>query len=647
LWLNFPLISINKAPMGSNPLGFIYVPEFIYITLRCWYTLSWVLGLIQYRNNNLNNVIGIVSDLYWMLIKYVDKIINPLNGYFSYNKWYSNLRMLLDYIFYTWTSTIKDPSERYTPCIDVVPLDNYRVYYRYQSNSKWGINIILYKSKPGSPIFNNLSLKFAIWYDKFNVFQLYDGDKNAKNKNLKWLKDNLGINKSLFNKCFAWGSNNYKHGYDLPAPAVITAGAGKSSIIKEKIKLPIKLKVKVKKDKLNINKNLSFTPAYTRSLKYKKRISDSYNNTSQGYKAQSVPCLKKKGDNNNKVKDKITEKNKTKSRSNKWKFIISEKSRKHIIFGCKGKTYLEKVEAFYKSWWNYYLIRECNTGKILYEYHSYFQKSEINKGKNFHSPFNPPYNKFPRKIREFLNYSNKFLNYSLKNRIGIINDITIDQYTELYSYCNNRVLIQNDILKLNPKDSNIEQYYSFCNNRKVFVGWVSIIRIKGYSFQLNYFNNLIKRYHKEWINMLKNWVVVPNVKLEWNSNTKNKNTAFFPSSLKTKEVSKEVSQISNPKIEETSSLSCNQGIRVISKLGFNLNNELNLPESTIPKKYQNKFNYVKISIKSINIEDHKVRKNFAVNIKMKNKLPWAIKESILFREEREIKEIAKIPAKFR
>jgi hypothetical protein len=33
-------------------------------SLRSNYTLSWVLGLIQYRNNNLNNIIGILSDLY-------------------------------------------------------------------------------------------------------------------------------------------------------------------------------------------------------------------------------------------------------------------------------------------------------------------------------------------------------------------------------------------------------------------------------------------------------------------------------------------------------------------------------------------------------------------------------------------------------
>jgi hypothetical protein len=53
--------------------------------------------------------------------------------------------------------------------------------------------------------------------------------------------------------------------------------------------------------------------------------------------------------NINKMKDKITEKNKTKSRNNKWKFIISEKSRKHIILGCEGKTYLEKLQNFYNT----------------------------------------------------------------------------------------------------------------------------------------------------------------------------------------------------------------------------------------------------------------------------------------------------------
>jgi hypothetical protein len=97
------------------------------------------------------------------------------------------------------------------------------------------------------------------------------------------------------------------------------------------------------------------------------------------------------------------------------------------------------------------------------------------------SRFKPPYEEFPSKINEFLNYSDKFRNYNIENRIGIINDNKIDEYTELYMYFNNGLRVEEnsaDYFKLDydhnnePKyvESNIEQYYSFCNNISVYVG---------------------------------------------------------------------------------------------------------------------------------------------------------------------------------
>jgi hypothetical protein len=98
--------------------------------------------------------------------------------------------------------------------------------------------------------------------------------------------------------------------------------------------------------KLNPNSNLNFeriiSPYSTRIIR------------DDNFMDNVIPKLilteeeKNKGDLK-KVKRKITEKNKTKSRSNKWKYIISEKSRKHIILGCEGKTYFEKLEDFYSS----------------------------------------------------------------------------------------------------------------------------------------------------------------------------------------------------------------------------------------------------------------------------------------------------------
>jgi hypothetical protein len=98
-----------------------------------------------------------------------------------------------------------------------------------------------------------------------------------------------------------------------------------------------------------------------------------------------------------------------------------------------------------------------------------------------YSRFKPPYEEFPDKINEFLNYSDKFQNYNLENTIGIINDNKIDEYTELYLYFNNILKVKetnDDYFKSDyyddnePKyiESNLEQYYSFCNNKNVYVG---------------------------------------------------------------------------------------------------------------------------------------------------------------------------------
>jgi NADH:ubiquinone oxidoreductase subunit H len=493
-----------------------------------WCTISWVLGLIQYRNNNLNSTIGILSDLYCILIKYGDKIINPFNGNFSYTNRYYNLINSDPYLLgdrglnknnklYTWTSKIKDPSERYTPCEEIVPIGNYikvknncflTVLKRYKNF------FLYYKSKPGNPIFDNLSL-----YAKYN----------------KW---------------------------------------------------------------------------------------------------------------------EITEKNKTKSRSNKWKYIISEKSRKHIILGCEGKTYFEKLKNFYNSWWNYYVIRKCNTGEILYEYHSPIE----DKIKITHSRFKPPYEEFPSKIKEFINYSDEFQNYYLENIIAIINDNMIDKYTELNLYFNNLLRVKrytndpsamhmdrvNDAhyLKLNYLrnneseyiESNIEQYYSFCNNKNIYIGWVSIIKINNFSAQPTYYNNLIKRYHKEWINMLKYWVDVPNDNLKWNSNTKMNDINLLAITTN------EQSLLSAIKRETVQYYNYNQNME-------NKDNKAYISEPFIPSKYKHKFNYLKITIK--NIKKNKDLYNKYTKSKKKNKLPWGIKELIIDDLEKKSKEFVKIWPKFK
>jgi hypothetical protein len=360
---------------------------------------------------------------------------------------------------------------------------------------------------------------------------------------------------------------------------------------------------------------------------------------------------------NNEVKRKIREENKTKSRSNKWNYIISEKSRKHIILGCDGETYFDKLVNFNNTWWNYYIIRKCNTGEILYEYHSPIQ----DKIRLLHSRFKPPYVEFPNKINEFLNYSDEFINYNIENTISIINDNKIDEYTELYLYFNNGLRIEEnsaDYFKLDsdynnePKyiESNIEQYYSFCNNISVYVGWVSIIRINNYSAQPTYYNDLIKRYHKEWVNMLKYWVDVPNNNMKWNSNTKMNDTNLMATTI-------------NKDILPYPFFYIYQGIRQNNNYALHINNgdvkgvetmvnlsyEPNIFEPFIPNKYRHRFNDVEITIKKITKKDalHNKYKGKGWRVGQENKLPWGIKELVMDDIEKHSREFVKIRPKFK
>jgi NADH:ubiquinone oxidoreductase subunit H len=673
LWLNFFLISKYINHMAHDQLGLYWAP-----LNKGWNTISWVLGLMQYRNNNLNYIIGIGSDLYCLLVKYVDKIINPLNGYFCYKKGYYNLNnlRLLNNKLYTWTSKIMDPSERYTPCIEIVPFENYMVIHNKRPYNPFGVNkglILFYKFKPGNPMFYSLSLDAK--YDKsdileynlklgliFPILNIVRYTYNFTNKYMyKWKILSLLVLSSLLLYAALLINITLIKQVEVEVESLFRSntrvlnlekkGIDISYIEEGNIELQTRLKLKSNKVGLNENNNLKSEHVV---LPYNKRIISGGN-----YSQNMLPELyqKKMKSNNNKRKKKTVEKNKTKSRSNKWKYIISEKSRKHIILGCEGKTYLEKLANFYNSWWNYYIIRKCNTGEILYEYHN-----TCGEGiRILHSRFKPPYEKFPNKINAFLNYSNKFLNYNLENRTGIINDNKIDECTELYLYFNNRLRVKDTSVNYFKLDyysknephfieSNIEQYYSFCNNVNVYVGWVSIIRINNYSAQPTYYNNLIKRYHKEWINMLKYWVVVPNYNLKWNSNTKMNDTNLLGiTTIKDGRANPALDGIGLNDIcalflENKDMKSA--GLHGKLSLSSNLNYEHSLSDPFIPNKYEHKFNYLKITIKNIKNNDDLYNK-YTKNKKIKNKLPWKIKELITDHVEINSREFVKIQPKFK
>jgi hypothetical protein len=391
-----------------------------------------------------------------------------------------------------------------------------------------------------------------------------------------------------------------------------------------------------------INHRLKYKSSDLLKLFHKNNLPPSKEGGKFNLPIRSKGNIKRMVINVNKVKDKITEKNKTKSRSNKWKFIISEKSRKHIILGCKGKTFLEKLQNFYNTWWNYYIIRECNSGKILYEYHSPIKENE---NWERYSPFNAPLHIFPAKIKEFLNCSNIYLNSNLENKITIINDIKLDKFTELNTYYRNtekKEMNYFNIIKawkegmdfkaIKDTESNIEQYYSFCNNSNVYVGWVSIIKIRNYSSQPTYYNNLIKRYHKDWLFILKKLVGKPNYNMKCNSNIK-MNDTNKPSSLMT--------------INEEGISSVTKCLeKVETEVSVNSTNYENQIEPIIPIKYKKIFDTEIITIKKFNRHDYEKTHRYAM-IKIINKLPWRLKEYLGKKEDQFIKGFVKISAKYR
>lgn len=424
-------------------------------SLRSYKALFWVLGLIQYRNNNKINVIGILSDLYWKLIEHVNKIMNPYNGNLGYEKFYYNIIVWIYGKFYTWTSKILDPSERNTPCIDI--------------NLSFDNNNLLFE--PGSSMFSNHLYN--------NYFPLFISNNMKKEDELKILY---------------WVSS------------------------------------------LKIWSNKSGTSYNTRGKLPTNKDRPSFNDSppkNKGRPLNKGRTLLKIGIKKTEVNDKIKGKEKTISRSNKWKFIISEKSRKCIILGCKGKTYLDKVNTYFKKWSNYYIIRCCNSSKILLEYHYSSIKNE--------NELTLKREDLPDKLLKFLNINKETkIKYDLKDLNCLYKDSLFDQLTHLFFFFRNggidiknlnelkenstpgdkfKVDYYNQCLNNINSESNITQYYFFCNNKIIYKGWISIIRIKHYSSAPNYYNNLIKRYHKDWYNLLKYYCLVPIYNTECNSNT--------------------------------------------------------------------------------------------------------------------------------
>lgn len=118
-----------------------------------WKTLSWVLGLIQYKSNDWTSVIGIVSNLYWKFIEYVNKLMNPYKGSLYHEIIVIGNKILLLFThFYTWTSKIMDPTERLTPCIDTIWVKRNETFLKESGSSIFRYNVYNYTNSKGETI---------------------------------------------------------------------------------------------------------------------------------------------------------------------------------------------------------------------------------------------------------------------------------------------------------------------------------------------------------------------------------------------------------------------------------------------------------------------------------------------------------------
>ena len=140
-----------------------------------WKTLSWVIGLILYKNNDLTSVVGIISNLYRKLIKYANKIMNPFKDSLCHKiVEYAKLKIQLFDNCYIWTSKIMDPTERITLYIVPILLNNnlvniqflYSYYFNFNRILKNGYNKLSKRNKlflieSGNSIFKYIMFKYT------------------------------------------------------------------------------------------------------------------------------------------------------------------------------------------------------------------------------------------------------------------------------------------------------------------------------------------------------------------------------------------------------------------------------------------------------------------------------------------------------
>ena len=135
-----------------------------------WKTLSWAIGLILYKSNDLTSVVGTISNLYRKRIKYVNKLMNPFKGSLRH-KIVVILIIILQLFdnYYIWTSKIMDPTERLAPYINKKLSKRNKLFLIESGNSLFKYSLINYTYELGETIARS---------NNRNVIALEKGRKN-------------------------------------------------------------------------------------------------------------------------------------------------------------------------------------------------------------------------------------------------------------------------------------------------------------------------------------------------------------------------------------------------------------------------------------------------------------------------------------
>ena len=180
-----------------------------------WKTLFRANELILYKNNDLTGVVGIISNLYRKLIKYANKLMNPIKGSLCH-KMNNNIYLIFTIInfykyiiisfdnFYIWTSKIMNPAERLAPNIDKKLSKRNNLFLIESWNSIFKNNLLYYSYDIGETIARSIDRKinalekrgknkFIFFYLKYTMDEI--------------LLENVSVNKVIniylfFYKCY-------------------------------------------------------------------------------------------------------------------------------------------------------------------------------------------------------------------------------------------------------------------------------------------------------------------------------------------------------------------------------------------------------------------------------------------------------------